>query len=145
MKSIFETEINVPRAKLAEFYANPQNNVKWMEDLERSEYISGELGMPGSKYRFIPKKGTMVFTATVITRDIPNELQLILESPTVDVLVTAKFIVLSPEKTKFISEEVFTFKGFFNKAFGFLAKGAVTKAHHKHMEDFKKVVTSTFR
>ncbi len=144
MKSIFETEINIPQAKLAEFYANPENNVKWMDDLERCEYISGKVGMPGSKYRFIPKKGTMVFTATVLTRDIPNELQLILESPTVDVLVTAKFIALSPEKTKFISEEVFTFKGFFNKAFGFLAKGAIKKAHHKHMEDLKKYVITTF-
>jgi hypothetical protein len=123
MKSIYETEINIPQAKLAEFYANPENNVKWMEDLERSEYISGALGMPGSKYRFIPKKGNMVFTATVLIRDIPNELKLILKSPTVDVLVTGKFIALSSENTKFISEEVFTFKGFFNKTFGFLAKG----------------------
>ena len=140
MKSIFETEINVPHIKLAEFYANPENNVKWMVDLERCEFISGELGTPGSKYKFIPKKGNMVFVATVISKDLPNESKLILESKNVDVLVTAKFIAISPERTKFISEEIFTFKGLFNKAFGFLAKGLVKKAHHKHMKDFKQIV-----
>jgi hypothetical protein len=139
MKSIFEAEINIPQAKLAEFYANPENNVKWMVDLERVEFISGELGMPNSKYRLIPKKGNMVFIATVLSRDLPNESKLFLESPSVDVLVIAKFIALSPEKTKFISEEIFTFKGFLNKAFGFLAKGAVKKAHHRHMKDFKEI------
>ena len=95
--------------------------------------------MPNSKYRLIPKKGNMVFIATVLSRDLPNESKLFLESPSVDVLVIAKFIALSPEKTKFISEEIFTFKGFLNKAFGFLAKGAVKKAHHRHMKDFKEI------
>jgi hypothetical protein len=140
MKSIFETEINVPQAKLAEFYTNPENNVKWMEDLERCEFIGGELGVPGSRYKFIPKKGNMVFVATIISRDLPNEAKLILESKNVDVLVTAKFIAISPERTKFISEEIFTFKGLFNKAFGFIAQGAVKKAHHKHMKDFEQFI-----
>jgi len=140
MKSIFEAEIDVPQAKLAKFYANPENNIKWMVDLERCEFISGELGMPGSKYRLVPKKGNMIFTATVISKDLPNESVLILEAPSVNVLVTGKFIALSHEKTKFISEEIFTFKGLFNKAFGFLASAAVKKAHYKHMNDFKQIV-----
>lgn len=142
MRSIFETEINVPQAKLAEFYANPENNVKWMVDLERCEFVSGELGAPSSKYKLIPKKGSMVFVVTVLSKDLPNESKLILESKTVDVLVTANFTAISPETTKFTSEEIFTFKGIFNKAFGFLAKGAVKKAHHRHMNDFRQIAMS---
>jgi hypothetical protein len=136
MKSIFETEVNIPHTKLAELYANPENSIKWMLDLEKYEPISGKPGMPGSKYRLIPRKGNMIFTATVISSDLPAEIKLNLESNNVNVLVTAKFIALSPEKTKFISEEVFIFKGIFHKVFGFLAQSAVRKAHHKHMNDF---------
>ena len=138
MKSIFEAKINIPQAKLAELYANPENNIKWMSDIERYEPISGTPGMPGSKYRLVPKKGNMVFTTTVISRDLPTELRLNLDGSNVSVLVTGTFIALSPEKTKFISEEVFTFKGIFNKMFGLLAQSAVRKAHHKHMNDFKE-------
>ena len=136
MKSIFETEINIPREKLSELYADPENIIKWMSDIEKYEPISGTPGMPGSKYYLIPKKGNMVFTATVLNRDLPDEIRLNLEASNVDVLVTGKFIALSPDMTKFISQEIFTFKGLFNKMFGFLAQSAIGKAHHKHMKDF---------
>lgn len=144
MKSIFETEINVPQAKLAEFYADPENNIKWMADLERCELICGKLGMPGSQYWLVPKNGKRVFVVTVILRDLPNELKLHLESASVNVLVTAKFIALSADKTKFISEEIFTFNGWRNKISGFLAMPLVRQAHHKHMNDFKRVVMSRY-
>lgn len=42
MTCIFETEINAAHIKLAGSYANAENNVKWMFDLERIEALSGE-------------------------------------------------------------------------------------------------------
>ena len=140
MKSIFETEIDIPQAKLAEFYANPKNNTKWMTDVERYEYLGGIPGRPGSKYRMMPKKGNMVFVVTIVSNDLPNELSAILESSNVNVLVTGKFIALSPIKTKFISEQIFTFKGIISKAFGLLAGRAIKKAHYNHMNSFRQVV-----
>lgn len=138
MKSTFATEIDAPKARVAELYSNPDNNVKWMDDIKECEHISGRRGQPGSKYRFIPKKkGNMEFVATVVERN-PSEYKLKMEASNVDVLVTGKFVALSPKKTKFISEEVFTFKGTLNKLFGFFARGAVKKAHTKHMRAFKK-------
>jgi len=136
MKSIFETVINIPQARLAELYANPENSTKWMLDVERYEPVSGSPGMPGFKFRLIPKKGKMIFTATIISKNLPSEIKLNLDASTVNVLVTGKFIALAPDKTKFISAEVFNFKGIFNKIFGFAAQGAIRKAHHKHMNDF---------
>jgi hypothetical protein len=56
---------------VAALWADPRNNVKWMNDIDRIEPISGELGMPGSKYRLVPKKEGMEFVATVISRDLP--------------------------------------------------------------------------
>src|ERR1043166_4936598 len=136
MKSIFETEINIPQTRLAELYANPENSTKWMLDVERYEPISGIPGMPGFKFRLVPKKGKMIFTATIISKNLPSEIKLNLDASNVNVVVTGKFISLPAGKTRFISEEVFTFKGIFNKIFGFLAQSAVRNAHHKHMNDF---------
>ncbi len=139
MTSIFETEINVPQAKLAEFYAKPENSISWRKGLIKFEPLNGEQGKPGSRYRLIPKKGNMIFTATVISIDLPNETSVVYESLKVSIAVTRKFIALSPEKTKFISIEVFTFKGLFNKVLGFFTRQAIKKAHYKHMNDFKRV------
>jgi len=136
MKSIFESEINIPQARLAELYANPENSTKWMLDVERYEPVSGSPGMPGFKFRLIPKKGKMIFTATIISKNLPSEIKLNLDASNVNVIVTGKFISLPTGKTRFISEEVFTFKGIFNKLFGLLAQSVVRKAHHKHMNDF---------
>jgi hypothetical protein len=73
VKSVIEIEIGVPQARLAGLHADPQQNTKWMDDIERMEPISGQLGMPGSKYRLVPKSGDMVFVATVLDRSLPAE------------------------------------------------------------------------
>jgi hypothetical protein len=47
-------------------------------------------------------------------------------------------VALFSEKTKLISEEEFSFKGLFNKVFGFLAQRTIKNAHRRHMEAFKR-------
>jgi hypothetical protein len=138
MKSVVELEINASQERVAELFANPENNTRWMDDLERYEPISGEPGMPGSTYRLVPKKGNMTFVATVITRNLPAELQLRLDASNVTVSVKGTLMPLSAEKTRLLSEEVFRFKGFFNKIFGFLAQSSIKKVHRHHMESFKR-------
>jgi hypothetical protein len=140
MKSIVAIEINVPKEKLAALFADPDNNIQWMDDLERFEHISGEPGMPGSKYRLVPKAGqkNMDFIATVTARNLPDESRLLLEASNVVVSVKGTFTGLSPDRTKLISEEIFTFRGLFNKMFGFLAQRVIKKAHRRHMESFKR-------
>ncbi|HEV7365607.1 MAG TPA: SRPBCC family protein [Gemmatimonadales bacterium] len=137
MKSTISLEINRPQAQVAELFSNPRNTTRWMHDIDRIEPLNGELGMPGSKYRLVPKKGSMVFVATVLARDLPNQARLSLASPTVDVSVTGTFKVLSPTKTLLVSQELFRFKGTISTIFGFLARFAIRKAHRRHMEAFK--------
>lgn len=137
MKSFIELEIDVPQARVAKLFADPQQNTKWMDDVDRVETISGQLGMPGSKYRLVPKKGRMVFVATVISRNLPTESRLSLEASNVTVSVKGTFVALSSDRTRLTSKEVFSFKGPFNKVFGFLARGAIKDAHRQHMEAFK--------
>lgn len=138
MKSVVEVDINVPQAKLAALFVDPRNSTKWMDDLDRYEPISGEPGVPGSKYRLVPRKGDMVFVATVIARALPNEARLSLDGPGVTVSVTGRFQPLAPNRTRIISEEVFSFNGPVRKAFGFFAQKAIRKAHRRHIEAFKR-------
>jgi hypothetical protein len=100
--------------------------------------VSGEQGMPGSTYRLVPKTGKMIFLATVVARNMPHELRLILEASNVRVFITGKLIAVSAARTKLISEEVFTFKGLFNTIFGFFAQNAIKAAHRSHIEEFKR-------
>ncbi len=138
MKSVIELEIDVPQARLAALFADPQQNTRWMDDVDRVETISGQLGMPGSKYRLVPKKGKMVFVATVLARNLPTESHLSLEASNVTVSVKGTFVTLSSDRTRLTSEEVFSFKGPLNRVFGFLARRAIKNAHRRHMEAFKR-------
>ena len=137
MKSIVQVEINIPQKETAELYADPRNNLKWMHDIARYEPLSGEQGMPGSTYRLVPKEGDMIFVATVIERNLPDELKLHLEAADVDVEVRGTFSSLSPARTKLINEQVFTFKGEGEGAVSASVKEDIKAAHRRHMEDFK--------
>ena len=138
MKSVIELEVEAPPARLADLYADPANNPKWMDDLERFEPMSGEPGMPGSTYRMVPKKGNMIFVVTVVARNLPDEVRLSLDASNVTVSVKVTFVALSSERTRLISEEVFSFKGWFNQVYGFLAQNSIKRAHRRHMEAFKR-------
>jgi hypothetical protein len=138
MKSVIELEIDVRQERLAALFADPQQNTRWMDDVDRVETISGQLGMEGSKYRLVPKKGKMVFVATVLARNLPTESHLSLEASNVTVSVKGTLVALSSDRTRLTSEEVFSFKKPINRVFGFLARGAIRNAHRRHMEAFKR-------
>ena len=138
MTSRVELDINEPRTELAHLFADPTNNPAWMDDVERIEPISGAAGQFGSVYRMVPKGGGWVFIATVIERALPQEVRLLLRGPRVTVEIKDNFVKLSDHRTRLISEETFTFEGFFRKAIGMLARGSIKRAHRRHMEAFKR-------
>jgi hypothetical protein len=143
MKSVVELDIELQQAKVAELFADPMNNPKWMEDIDRIEPLNGKPGEPGSVYRLVPKKeGDLEFVATVVSRDLPTQVRLSLETPSVSVSVTDKFISLSDQVTMLISEETFKFQGLFHKVFGFFPRAAIKRAHRQHMESFKRFAES---
>lgn len=137
MKDTVVIRISAPLEKVAELFADPSNNTSWMDDVERYEPLSGEQGMPGSTYRLIPRKGWLVFTATVLERKLPRELRLRLEAPSVVVDVHATLSTIATGQTRLVSEEEFEFKGL-AKIFSLFARPAIRKAHRQHMEAFKQ-------
>ena len=142
MKSVVELDIKAPQAKVAKLFADPRNNPKWMDEIERIEPVSGKPGEPGSVYRLVPKRGKLNFVATVVSRDLPSEARLSLEDRRVTVSVRGEFRKLSDRKTKLTSEETFRFKGLFNRVFAFLARSAIKAAHRRHIESFKRFAES---
>jgi uncharacterized protein YndB with AHSA1/START domain len=140
MTSVVEIDIAAPRARVADLFSDPANNPKWMSDIERCEPVNGTLGMPGSTHRLVPKSGNRVFVATVLSKDLPDELRLRLEAPNVVVSIVDRFVATSPEVTRLVSEEEFRFKGVVNSMLGFLAQPAIKKAHRRHMDAFKQFV-----
>jgi hypothetical protein len=144
MKSVVEVEINTPQKEAAELYSDPRNNPKWMHDIARYEPLSGEEGMPSSTYRLVPKEGDMIFVATVVERNLPDQLKLHLETSDVDVDVKGTFSSLSPTRTKLISEQVFTFQRADDETVSSSVKEDIKAAHRRHMEDFKRFAENPY-
>jgi Polyketide cyclase / dehydrase and lipid transport len=138
IQSKVELAIDAPQTQVAHLFADPRNSTKWMRDIERYEPIGGEPGTPGSTYRLVPKRGKIVFTVTVVERDLPTRLQLSLDASNVTVAVSVRMSKLAKGRTLLTSEEVFRFKGLWNTVFGFVAQAAVRKAHRRHIEAFKR-------
>jgi len=138
MTSRVELDIDARQPQLAALFANPQNRPEWMDDLERIEPISGAPGQFGSIYRLVPKRKGWEFVATVVRRALPMEVAVLLIGPHVSVDVRDQFVRLTDGKTRLISEEVFMFDGLFRRVVGFLASGAIRRAHRRHLEAFKR-------
>jgi hypothetical protein len=143
MMSRVELEINARHEPVAEAFAEPRNNPAWMDDIDRIEPLSGELGQPGSTYRIVPKRGNGIFVASVEKRALPVELKLSLDSPRVSVLIRDTFQRINDTQTKLISEEIFTFKGLFGRLAGLFGRRAIKRAHRRHMESFKRFAERT--
>ena len=140
MKYTFETEINTPRAIVAELAGNPDNRKYWMEGLESDEHLSGTPGTPGATSRLVFKTGKVTITmiGTVLVRNLPEELSERFEASNVVTHATTRFVSLSPHKTQYISEQAFHFKGLFNTLVGWLLQGEFKKQTLRHMEHFKR-------
>jgi hypothetical protein len=121
MKSSVGIEINAPRRRTAELFADPLNSPRWMSELDRIEAVSGHLGAQGSKYRMVSKDGGMDFVATIVLRDLPDELHLRLDAPHLTVFITDRFSTPSEGVTHLLSEEDFNFRGPIRRLFGLLA------------------------
>jgi len=138
MKSVVELDIEAPLPRVAALFGNPEHSTTWMRDIARYEPIKGQPGAPGSTYRLVPKKGSMVFVATVLAASVPNAFRLELEASNVTVSISATLTALSPGRTHLVSVEVFSFKGLIHRIFGALATPMIRKAHRRHMEAFKE-------
>ena len=142
MKSVVKLDVEASRDELARLVSDPKSNPKWMDDIRRIEPVSGKLGATGSRYTLVPKDGGAPFVATVVGRDLPNRLRLMLDAPRVSVAVNIQLIKLSASHTRLVSEETFHFGSPISRIYGFLARRAIRRTHRRHMEALKRVAES---
>ena len=73
---------------------------------------------------------------TITRRNLPEEFSGTYDAKGVHNIISNKFIELGPNKTKYLTESEFQFKGFM-KLMGWLMPGAFKKQSQKFLEDFK--------
>jgi uncharacterized membrane protein len=138
MKYSAEIEINKPVDKVVELFDNPENMKKWMEGLQSFEHISGKPGEVGAKSRLKFKMGKreMEMIETILVRNLPDEFSGTYEAKGAYNIVKNRFIALPGNKTKYMNEQEFQFKGFM-KIMAFIMSGAFKKQSMKYLVAFK--------
>lgn len=142
MKYTVEIVIDLSRDRMLQLFDDPENLPKWQEGLVSFEPISGKPGQVGSQSKlvFLMGKRPMEMIETITKRNLPNEFDGTYETKGVFNIVRNQFIALSPNQTKWISENEFQFRSIFMKIMGLLMKNAFPKQSLKYMQDFKAFV-----
>lgn len=140
MKYTCEVEIHQPIDKVITLFDNPDNLKKWMDGLQSFEHMSGEAGYPGAKSRLKFKMGKreMEMIETITVRNLPEEFSGTYETKGVFNVVRNKFVAVSNDKTKYITEQEFQFQNFIMKLMGFLMPGIFKKQSMKFLKNFKR-------
>ncbi|MDZ4757559.1 MAG: SRPBCC family protein [Bacteroidota bacterium] len=143
MKYTTEIEINIPVNKVVELFDNPDHLSKWMEGLQSFQHLSGTAGQPGAKSKLVFKLGKrdIEMIETIVVRNLPQEFSGTYEANGVYNVVTNRFIPVGENKTIYITEQEFRFKGFM-KLIAVLMPGAFKKQSMKYCSDFKKFAES---
>ena len=89
-----------------------------------------------SVLKFKMGKRIIEMIETITVRNLPEEFSGTYEAKGVFNIVKNKFISLQNNRTKYVSEQEFQFKGFM-KIIGFLMPGAFKKQSMKYLVDFK--------
>lgn len=144
MKYTCEVEINQPVNKVIALFDNPENLKKWMDGLQSFEHLSGEPGQPGAKSRLKFKMGKreMEMIETVTVRNLPEEFSGTYEMNGTSNTIKNKFIPISDNRTKYITENEFQFHNLMMKILAFLMPGMFKKQSMKYLESFRKFAES---
>lgn len=139
MKYTVHVDLDLPRSRVIELFDSPDSLYKWLRGLQEFEPLSGVPGRVGAKSRFTIKSGgrDIEMIETITKRELPDEFCGTYDAKGCHNIVNNRFIELSPDQTRWESENVFEFQGFM-KVIGFLFKGSFPKQSLKHMEDFKR-------
>lgn len=149
MKYTVSTEIGLPRERVAQLLAAPENMPKWLRGLVAHEPLSGVHGEVGTVSRVVLRMGEREMECTeTITRREPADLCGIPPDTVVhfDRTIVApgmwsatrdRLTESGPHRTLWESENEYRFSNPLMRLFGPLMGGAFRKQSRVHMEDFK--------
>lgn len=139
MNYTVEIEIDLPVNKVIELFDSPENMMQWMEGLVSFEHLNGVPGEPGAKSKLIFRMGNrnIEMLETITTKKLPEEFIGTYEANGVYNIVKNRFISLPGDRTKYVCENYFEFKGFM-KLIAFIMPGSFKKQSLKYINDFKR-------
>lgn len=138
MKYSCEIEIELPRERVVELFDNPDNMQHWQEGFVSLDHLSGEPGAAGAQSTLTYKMGKrdIEMVETILRNELPAHFDATYEASNVYNVQENRFEELPGNRTKWVSDCEFQFKGFM-RVFGFLMPGAFKKQSNKFMVDFK--------
>ena len=141
-----EIEINTNIDTVVALFDNPYNMKEYMDGIESYKVLSGNLREVGTKAEivvsFIEKdvvKRRIVMIEEIITNNLPEEKKVTYTADGVYNIVTNRIVKISDNKTKFINEQEFQFKGFM-KIMGFFMPNAFKQQSRIYLTNFKNFV-----
>ena len=134
-----EIEINTNIDTVIALFDNPYNMQEYMEGIESYKVVDGNIREVGAKAEMTVLMGEkkIIMIEEIITNNLPEQKKVTYTADAVYNIVTNKFIKVSENKTKFINEQEFEFKGFM-KIIGFFMPSAFKKQSRVYLKDFKK-------
>jgi len=134
------------RARVVELMDNPDNMVKWQENLVSYKQKSGTPGEVGARTVFVygmpGREQEMI--ETIVSKNFPDEFTATYEAPGVWNLNRNFFEELGPNKTRWRLEAEFRFRGSM-RIFLLLNKKAFPRESLRNMNNFKKFAESSDR
>ncbi len=138
MKYQVVKEINLPRQQVIEKFDSVENLYKWQPELISFEHASGDPGQVGAtsnmKYRMGKREIDMVETITV--RELPERFAGTYEAGGVFNTMDNRFEEIGDNRTRWIAESEFTFRGFMKIMSWFMPKKAFCKQTEQFMDNF---------
>ena len=134
-----EIEINTNIDTVIALFDNPYNMQEYMDGIESYKIVEGNIREVGAKAEMTVLMGEkkIIMIEEIITNNLPKEKKVTYTADAVYNIVTNKFIKVSENKTKFINEQEFEFKGFM-KIIGFFMPSAFKKQSRVYLKDFKE-------
>ena len=143
-----EIEINANIDTVVDLFDNPYNMMEYMEGMESYKVLSGNIREVGTKAEIVAAyieedvvKRRIVMIEEIITNNLPDEKKVTYTADGVYNIVTNKLVKVSDNKTKFINEQEFEFKGYM-KIMGFFMPSAFKQQSRVYLQDFKSFVES---
>ena len=134
-----EIEINSNIDTLIELVDNPYNMKEYMDGIESYTVLSGNIREVGTKAEIIALMGEskIIMIEEIITNNLPEEKKVTYKADGVYNIVTNKLVKISDNKTRFINEQEFEFKGYM-KIMGFFMPSAFKQQSRIYLQDFKE-------
>lgn len=130
--------IRLPRNRVVELFDSQENFWKWQQGLISFDHIEGTPGEPGAVSRLVYDMNgrTVEMTEKIVSKNLPDEFSFTYESKGVWNRCVNRFVVISPEETRWDMESEFRCSGFM-KLMTLLAPGMFRKQTLADMNRFK--------